>query len=151
MISSTADYALRAVLVLARNADGRPVAADEIARATGAPRNYLAKTLNALAKAGIVNSARGPQGGFSLAIAADMLSLARVIDCFDEPRAHLRCLLGSAACDPLHPCSAHEQWAAIRSARRTPLATTTIADLLAGGAVAGSEITEGRGSLAACT
>ena len=54
MLSNTADYALRAILVLARaSSEPRATAlrADEIARAIGAPRNYLATTLNALAKA----------------------------------------------------------------------------------------------------
>ena len=48
MLSCTADYALRAILLLARVGSDRPLRADEIADATGAPRNYLAKTLNAL-------------------------------------------------------------------------------------------------------
>lgn len=136
MLSSTADYALRAILVLARAYQGRPLRAEEIARATAAPTNYLAKTLNALAKAGIVNSARGPQGGFTLAIAPSALSLARVIDCFDEQRPRTRCLLGTAPCDPLTPCAAHSRWTAIVAARRAPLATTTVAALLAGSSAA---------------
>jgi Rrf2 family transcriptional regulator, iron-sulfur cluster assembly transcription factor len=130
VLSSTSDYALRAVLFLARGKGGRALRADEIADATAAPRNYLAKTLNALAKAGIVTSARGPQGGFSLACDPASLTLARVIDCFDEPRPHRRCLLGTGPCDPAHPCAAHSRWTAITDARRTPLANTTIADLL---------------------
>lgn len=140
MLSSTSDYALRAILVLAREYEGHPVPADEIARATGAPRNYLAKTLNALAKAGIVTSARGPQGGFALAIAPDVLTISQVIDCFDEPRAHLRCLLGAVPCDALNPCKAHQRWAAITAARRAPLVTTSIADLLSGRPIDESEV-----------
>ena len=132
MLSSTSDYALRAVLFLARQ-EGKGVRrADEIADATAAPRNYMAKTLNVLVKAGIVTSARGPQGGFALASEPATITLAHVIDCFDEPRPHTRCLLGANACDPAHPCDAHRRWTAITSARRAPLATTTIADLLAG-------------------
>ena len=105
--------------------------ADEIADATGAPRNYMAKTLNALAKAGIVTSARGPLGGFTLACAPDALSIARVIDCFDEARPQRRCLLGNAPCDARHPCAAHGRWTAITDARRAPYADTTVADLIA--------------------
>lgn len=132
MLSSTADYALRAILVLARHANGRALRADEIAIATGSPRNYMAKTLNALCKAGFVTSARGPQGGFTLARSARELTVASVIDQFDEPRPHRRCLLGNGPCDPAHPCTAHERWTAITVARRTPLTDTTVADLLAG-------------------
>jgi DNA-binding IscR family transcriptional regulator len=42
MLSSTSDYALRAILALAQADTGRPMRADEIARVTGAPANYLA-------------------------------------------------------------------------------------------------------------
>lgn len=137
MLSATADHAVRAVLVLARarRGDGqprRPLRADEIATATGAPHNYMGKTLNALAKAGIVTSARGPAGGFVLAVAPESLTLAGVVDLFDTPRPHSRCLLGTAPCDPDHPCAAHDCWTAVMRARREPLTTTTIADLLAG-------------------
>ena len=130
MLSATADSALRAVLILARAHGGAPVPAHEIARMTGAPANYLAKTLNALAKAGIVTSARGPQGGFTLAVAPDALTLARVVDWFEGPRPSPRCLLGDGPCDPAHPCVAHDAWTAVLQARRAPLATTTFADLL---------------------
>ena len=130
MLSNTADYAIRAILVLARRNDGRPVHAEVIAAATGAPRNYLAKTLNALAKARIVTSMRGPQGGFRLAVKPTDLTLARVIDLFDEPRQHTRCLLGDSACDPACPCAAHHRWTAVMVARRAPLTSTTFADLL---------------------
>jgi Rrf2 family transcriptional regulator, iron-sulfur cluster assembly transcription factor len=130
VLSSTSDYALRAVLFLARDPAGRARRADEIAEATAAPRNYLAKTLNALAKAGIVSSARGPQGGFVLACDPTALTVARVVDCFDEPRPQRRCMLGTAPCDPAHPCTAHERWSTITRERREALVTTTIADLL---------------------
>jgi Rrf2 family protein len=131
MLSSTSEYALRAVLVLARE-PGRPLRADEIATATAAPRNYMAKTLNALAKAGLLTSARGPLGGFVLAHDPSSLTLAQVIDCFDEPRPQQRCMLGTAPCNPARPCSAHLRWTAITAARRSAFATTTVADLLAG-------------------
>lgn len=130
MLSSTSDYALRAILFLARDPAGRARRADEIADATAAPRNYLGKTLNALAKAGIVASARGPQGGFVLACDPGALTIARVVDCFDEPRPQSRCMLGTKPCDPAHPCTAHERWSTIARERREALVTTTIADLL---------------------
>ncbi|HEX8906653.1 MAG TPA: Rrf2 family transcriptional regulator, partial [Longimicrobiaceae bacterium] len=70
MLSKTAEYALRALLVLARRGarGGAAVRAEEIADAVGAPRNYMSKTLHALAKQGFVASARGPLGGFTLAV-----------------------------------------------------------------------------------
>ena len=68
MVSRTSQHALRAVLYLARRWSEGPVPVDTIAAALGAPRNYLSKTLNALTKAGVLRSARGPMGGFTLAV-----------------------------------------------------------------------------------
>ena len=130
MLSSTSDYALRAILALAQADTSRPMRADEIARVTGAPANYLAKTLNALGKAGIVTSARGPRGGFTLALPAGELTLARIVDCFDEVRPATQCLLGTRKCDARHACRAHERWTAVQQSRRAALAETTVADLL---------------------
>ncbi len=134
MLSQTADYALRATLVLARRRGEGPVRVERIAAATGAPRNYLSKTLHALTKAGIVASTRGPAGGFTLAVAPDALTLARVIECFDGPRPQSRCLLGTGPCDATRPCAAHHRWSAITQTNRASLAATTVADLLSGDA-----------------
>lgn len=138
MISRTAEHALRAVLYLARHADSGPVSVDVIAEALGAPRNYLSKTLHQLAKQRLVASQRGPNGGFWLAVPADRLTVARLVEAFDEPRAGSRCLLGERPCDPDAPCAAHERWTAVTAATRTPLARTTIADLLGGASLASS-------------
>lgn len=128
MLSATADHAVRAMLVLARA--HRMMRADEIATATGAPQNYMAKTLNALARSGLVASSRGPAGGFALAVPAASITIARVVDLFDTPRLQTRCMLGNAPCDPKHPCAAHASWTQIMRARREPLLITTIADLV---------------------
>lgn len=130
MLSLTTEHAIRAVLLLARTAHGGPLRADEIADGIGAPRNYLAKTLHLLAKAGILASTRGPTGGFALAVPPERLTLADVVDRFDAPRANPRCLLGARACDASAPCAAHQRWSAIADARRAPLVETTFADLL---------------------
>lgn len=136
MLNQTASYALRAVLALARQggcAAPRPLRADEIAERTGAPRNYMGKTLNALVKEGILRSARGPAGGFTLALAPEAITVARVADVFTERAAASRCLLGGGACDPTRPCTAHLRWTAVTAAARDPFLTTTIADLAAAG------------------
>ena len=132
MLSHTSDYALRAALVLGRAYGRKTVRVDEIADATGAPRNYLAKVLNALAKAGVVTSARGPSGGFALAFPPESITLAHIIDQFDEPHRHTRCLLGNGPCTSDDPCAAHTQWNAVMQARREPLVRLTLGDLLSG-------------------
>ncbi|MEP6832144.1 MAG: Rrf2 family transcriptional regulator [Gemmatimonas sp.] len=132
MLSATSDLAIRAILVLGRQYGKRPVRADEVADVIGAPRNYLGKILNSLTKQGLVASARGPSGGFQLVVAPSELTLARVVDCFDERAPRGKCLLGAVPCDLQTPCDAHHRWTEVLSARRAPLCNTTVADLLGG-------------------
>jgi Rrf2 family protein len=130
MLSRTADYAVRAVVLLARHHGERLVSADEIASVLGAPRNYMSKTLNALARRGVLTSMRGPGGGFALAIPPDDLSVATVIDVFADTRPVVaRCLLEDRPCSLDAPCSAHRHWMTITRISREPLVGTTIGEL----------------------
>jgi Rrf2 family protein len=129
-LSQTAEHALRAVLYLARQPNGARISAESIAEALAAPRNYLSKTLGALAKAGVITSARGPNGGFRLAVPAGELSLARVVRPFTESIGTAVCLAGDRECDGRNPCSTHEHWSAVQAELLAPMERTTIADLL---------------------
>lgn len=130
MLSATAEHALRAVLLLARHDGVKALSADAIAAELGAPRNYLAKTLNALAKAGVVHSARGAAGGFTLAIPPEQLTLARIIAPFDDHARTPACLLRNHACDAERPCALHGRWTSIIGHAAAKFEQTTIADLL---------------------
>lgn len=131
VLTKTADYALRALLVLARHGVGRAMPAEGISDMTGTPPNYTSKTLYALARAGLLRSMRGPSGGFALVSDPADITIAQIADVFaDAPRIP-RCLLGTGMCDSDHPCAAHEQWTRVAAAARAPLLTTTLADLLA--------------------
>jgi len=132
MLSQTSHYALRAILYLAREAAHEPRPAEVIAKALGAPRNYMSKTLNTLAKRGLVASTRGPAGGFRLAVAPGTVTIADIIHAFDEPRARGICLLGGQPCDDRQPCTVHFRWKAVAAESWAPLKATTIADLLSG-------------------
>jgi Rrf2 family nitric oxide-sensitive transcriptional repressor len=65
VISQTAEYALRAMVYLAKRA-GQPCTAKEIARVAHIPASYLATILRDLARVGMVSSQRGKRGGFLL-------------------------------------------------------------------------------------
>lgn len=131
MFGKTAEYAIRAMLLLAREKEaGHFLRADEIAEAIGGPRNYTSKVLNALAKAGYIASSRGPQGGFQLVRPASEISIGHVVDLFFAPSSSGRCLNGNAPCNPRRPCAAHQRWVSVLDAQRAPLDATTIADLV---------------------
>lgn len=130
MLSQTAEHALRAVLYLAQHGGDGVVPAREVARALGAPPNYLSKTLHLLTKAGIVSGTPGRKGGYRLIHPPEELALSRVIEAFDGFRRNEVCLLGGRPCDASHPCEAHGTWTAILRETRAPLQERTVADLL---------------------
>ena len=131
MFGRSADYALRALLFIARESrDGRYVRTEQIATATAMPANYTGKILNSLAREGLLTSSRGPAGGFRLARDAATITAAEIVDLFTAVPANRQCILGAAACSPRNPCEAHERWTAVLDAQRAPLAATTIASLI---------------------
>jgi Rrf2 family protein len=93
MLSSTGEYALRAVAFLASQ-DGVPRTAQEIAAETQVPAGYLAKVLQQLARAGVVRSQRGLGGGFALTRPPEGLSVLEVVNAVDPIRRIERCPLG---------------------------------------------------------
>lgn len=131
MLSQTSEHAIRAVLFLAQQAPGEQVPAERIARALGAPANYLGKTLNTLARRGFLASSRGSSGGFRLARAAGDITIAGLVEAVsDVARPAARCLLGDRPCRADAPCAAHARWSAVQQAMWAPLRGTTVADLL---------------------
>lgn len=131
MLSRTAEYALRACLHLARHGGDGPVRADAVAETLDVPRNYLSKILHALGREGILDSTRGPRGGFELARPAEELTLARIVGHFDP--AYLdeegRCILGKMRCSDRDPCAAHHRWKEVAVRMRAFFRDTTLSDL----------------------
>jgi Rrf2 family protein len=128
-ISGTSQYAIRAVVYVARHGVAAPVRVGPTAAALDVPRNYLSKTLHVLARAGVLKSERGPHGGFQLAVPAGRLTLAQVTAPFEDV-ATRHCLLGRAHCGGARACAAHAGWSAVSTSLQTYFARTTIADLL---------------------
>lgn len=131
-LSRTADHALRIALYLAQQEPDALVPAKRVAEALGAPANYLAKTMGMLARAGLLHGMRGPTGGYRLAVPADEMSVADVIDAVEAPVEQGACLLGDRPCNERDPCAAHELWTAMMARSREAFRTTSVADLLAG-------------------
>jgi Rrf2 family protein len=84
-LSQATTYALHALAYLVRHEEGRPVASHVIARAQGIPEKYLLKLLNPLAESGVLQSLRGPNGGYRLARKSKDISLLEVIETLDGP------------------------------------------------------------------
>lgn len=128
MFSSTAEYALRAVAYLATHGEGL-VSSQTIAEHTKVPPGYLSKVLKDLAQAGVVNSQRGPNGGFSLSGSPEALSVLAVINAVDPIQRIKTCPLGIAS-HGTNLCRLHRRLDdAIAMVERT-LAETSIAAMI---------------------
>lgn len=128
MLSQTVEYALRAAIHIARE-PLHPARVNEVAEAIDAPPNYLAKILGQLARAGILESARGPTGGFRLVGRTEDVHLSDIVGAFEKAEER-RCLLGHGLCGQNPSCTVHSRWAPIAKSMDGFFADTTLADLL---------------------
>lgn len=128
MISQTAEYALRATVFLAEH-DGDPRTNVQIAEGTEVPVGYLAKVMQQLSRARIVNAQRGPNGGFTLRIPADKLTLLTVINAVDPVRRYPECPLHLAH-HGKNLCPLHRKLDDTAKMAEECFGATTIADLL---------------------
>jgi Rrf2 family protein len=127
VLSQTAQYALRTVLLLAQGGpEWRSV--DQLAEALDVPRNYLAKTLSVLARTGVVASTRGKHGGFRLGRPARRITLRDVVAPFDDVGRRV-CLLGRPTCSDRTACPVHARWKTISMLNAAFFARTTVAEL----------------------
>jgi Rrf2 family protein len=136
MLSRSSEYAVQAALYLARHPAELVTVAD-IAEALDVPRNYLSKILHQLARTGVVDSQRGPHGGFRLGKDASELTLQELVQPFDPMEGRALCLLRRQRCDDNDPCDAHHAWKDVSWRIRAFFRDTTVADLVAGAAEQG--------------
>ncbi len=90
MLSMKAKYALKALVVLAKNREDQ-MRTKVIAARTGAPHKFLEAILTELRSHGIVTSRRGAGGGFTLAKKGSQISVADIVRIIDGPLAPIRC------------------------------------------------------------
>ena len=107
MISQTAEYALRAVVVLGSQPD-RPMTTQEIARVSQVPAGYLSKVLQLLGRAGLVDARRGLRGGYALSRSLDQLTVYDVVNAVDPLKRIHQCPLRLAA-HAQRLCSLHQR------------------------------------------
>lgn len=127
MISTTAQYALRALTYMAGLPDGSTVLSRDLAGATQVPRNYLSKVLLTLRNGGFLQSTRGAGGGYRLNKPADHIYLIDVIELFEGSKAKPMCLLNNRPCSEETPCHAHKVWRGLSMVYTGFLVTTTLA------------------------
>ena len=129
MISRTEVHALTALAALARIPNGGYAGTGEIAKVTGAPRNYLGKLLKVLGDEGLVESQKGKGGGFRLTRNPSSISLLEVMEPVGRVSRMTGCFLGRPQCSDSEPCTVHDKWIKTRTAYFEFLSGMTVADL----------------------
>jgi Rrf2 family protein len=129
-ISARVDYAVRALLVLA--AAGEPMRGEAIAAAQDLPTKVVENILVDLRRSGLVQSRRGPHGGYRLGRPAGEIAVADVIRTLEGPLAEVHGLRPDQVSYGPPAEDLRDVWVALRSAMRLVLENVTLADIAAG-------------------
>jgi len=112
--TKTGEYAIRAILFLARQPKEALIMSSEIAKSEDIPSHYLAKILQRMAKYGYVDSFKGRGGGFKITDLARRTSILDIVERIEGPVINLKCVTGLKECSEENPCPLHHEWAQIR-------------------------------------
>lgn len=130
-VSLKCQYALRAVLELARRRTGLPSKTADIGRAQGIPIRFLENILHELKCAGIVRSFRGKQGGYTLAHSPDSVTVGDIVRCIEGPPLTAGCITGQQdGCPAKDDCVFMPMWEQLQQAITDIYDSTTFEDLV---------------------
>lgn len=132
MFSKTCEYALKLMIHLAAvQQEGNRAGLKDISSAIDSPEAFTAKILQQLVKAGLLQSVRGPHGGFVIR-SGDPVLLSEIVTAIDGSGIMKDCVLGLQSCSSAHPCPVHDKFKAVRDHLAGVLITTTVDDIKTG-------------------
>lgn len=132
-LSTKGRYAVMAMVDLATNSEGRPVSLADIAERQEISLSYLEQLFAKLRRGGLVNSVRGPGGGYLLARAAEETRVADIILAVDEPIRATRCTPGQPfGCRGNQSrCQTHDLWEELGNQIYLYLSSVSVGDVMA--------------------
>lgn len=128
-ITRQADYAVRAMRYLARQAPNQRSATSTVAREMKIPPSFLAKIISQLSIAGLLHTSRGARGGVMLAREPKDITLLDVVEAIDGPILLNECVGDPAECAFFEDCPMHPIWEDAQSQLVKRLRETTFATL----------------------
>ena len=105
------------------------VMVDTLADLTGSPGPFLGKVFQVLQARGVIESRRGPHGGYRLCLRADQITLASIVDVLDGKGWRFSCLLGLGECMGHPTCAARFCCKEVRQKVTSELSRLTVRDL----------------------
>ena len=130
-MSTKGRYAVMAMIDIGAHSGGAPVSLAEIAERQDISQEYLEQLFGKLRKAKLVESARGPGGGYRLAREPVDIPIAEIVEAVDEPLRVTRCD-GDAldGCVKGERCCAHDLWSSLGRQMMYFLASVTLEDVV---------------------
>jgi Rrf2 family protein len=129
LLSRSCEYALRTAVYLAGAPAGAYTTVRDVSGALRIPYPFLAKIAQALTRAGLLRTLRGPAGGVALARPPGEVPLRDVVVAIDGPAVFRECVLGLPGCGEQRPCPLHAEWAGVRARIEAMLGEATLADI----------------------
>jgi Rrf2 family protein len=130
MLSNTCKYAIRSVVYLSVYASNtKKIGIKEISEALDIPSPFLGKILQILARKKILNSIKGPHGGFSLGRSAVDISIMDIVETIDGTDIFDICLVRTTHCSDEEPCGIHDKITGLRKEMKETFINQTIDDL----------------------
>lgn len=128
MFSKACQYAIKVMIFIASNQkEGKRTGLKEIVKALDSPEAFTAKILQQLVRGGLLESYRGPSGGFVLP-GGEKIRIYDVVVVVDGKQLMEDCILGLPECNADNPCPVHHKFVAIRVLLNQTLLSTEIDD-----------------------
>lgn len=135
MFSNACEYGIRAMIWISSNdRSSTPVQSSlkEICAQVNLPEAFTGKVLQTLKKAGLLHSAKGPQGGYKLSRSADDINLYEIVFAIDGNRLFTRCSMGLPDCSSETPCPIHNEFMEIKGKIKNVLLNTSLSNTTEG-------------------
>lgn len=132
-LSTRAEYGLRAMYELARQYGQGPISLRSIAEEQGISENYLEQLIAVLRKSGLVESVRGPQGGYMLASPPEIITVGDVVRVVEGPIAPMECVNESSeaiGCGRAGTCASRIIWEKVRDSINEVLDGFSLLDMV---------------------
>jgi Rrf2 family protein len=131
-LSTKGQYGVRAMFEIARGYKSGPITIKQISENQDVSVSYLEQIMNQLRKAGIINSVKGPGGGYVLGKSPDNISIGAILRELEGPVAITSCLDPAEGCLRVEGCVTHLLWKSLGEKIETFLDKMTLQDLLNG-------------------
>lgn len=131
MFSKACEYGIRAAIYIAEQSqENRRVSLKAIAKAVDSPLAFTSKVLQQLSRNNIINSEKGPKGGFFMDNQKlEDVKISNIVFAIDGDDIYSGCGLGLKKCNDKKPCPVHDKFVEIRNKLRIMLETTSIKGL----------------------